>query len=160
MPGHQVSPLLPLPLPQSPGLIHRRTLVLILLQSHQARVQTRTVHAQENAMTGVGDHEDAAFHANHRGAETAVAVLSVDALDDGNADPICRVLGFFLFYTASAASIRQSNYSAKYDILAMQKPYRSDSKRHGHAPSDAFVFMINATMSLTCSSFNHMPNGA
>ena len=171
MPGHHAH-LSPLPPVQRPSLglnNHRLTQALIRVQSRRVRAQTPTAHghAQENGMRSVSVHEDAASHMNLLAAVIAVAVQTIDTLI------ICILwrchlhlccLGISASYiystfraTLCATSVGRTHWghSDKKRRLSRNKSiYRVSGTHHEHTASDAFVFMINATMSLMDRRFD------
>ena len=168
LPGHHQ--LRPTPLNLSLGPIpsqnHRPTLAPI--QSRRRRILIVHGHVQENGMRGVGGHEDAASHVNHLVIETAVTaqVLGIDAsviraqwrcyLHLSCLRVSCTVYArYSIPYNHSPNNVRETVRESNYEVNGghLVRAYRSGGKRHKQTPSDALVFIINATMSLPRSEF-------
>jgi len=141
----------------SPGPNRRLTQAQFQFHSHRTRAQTPTArgHAQENAMRSVGVHEDAASRANLLAAVIAGAVQTVDTL------VICILWRWrwnlyssclHPIYTpplcATSMELIHREHSDKKGGYTVIRVYRVGGKHHEHTASDAFVFIINATMSL------------
>lgn len=170
LPGHhQPHPTLLSPsLGPIPSQNHRPTLAPIQLQSRPRGVLIVHGHVQENGMRGVGDHEDAASHANHLVIETAVTaqVPGIDAsvtrarrrcsLHLSCLRVSCIVYARYRMPCNHSLhnvrrTVRESNYGANVGRLV--RVYRSGGKCHKQTASDALVFIINATISLPRSDF-------
>ena len=147
LPGHQLRPTLLIPGPIL-SQNHRPTLAPIQLHSRRRRILIVHGHVQENAMNGVGGHEDAASHANHLVIETAVTA-QVPGIDVSviRARWRCYLHSVvYARYSIPATILCRSNYGANGGRHV--RVYRSSGKCHKQTASDALVFIINATMSL------------
>ena len=161
----------------NPNPNHRLTLAPIQLQSRRARARTHIVHAQESEMRSVGGHEDTASHANanHLVIETAAAVTVQDVNAPNNCARwqcyyhlTCPTASCTVSYTRYSMPSNHTLYCIRETVRQSNGPnddrlvrvYRSGIRYHKHTASDALVFMINATMSLSRSELNRHAEAA